>query len=89
MRADPGRLFAYLALGHFQVEVPLQIDPITIGRAEADLAKARALDPANGEVELSYAWLLIYIGRRSEAVEAARKAVELDPLSVEAWNAVG
>ena len=57
--------------------------------AESDLAKARALDPANGDVEVSYAWLSVSVGRLADAVEAARKATELDPLSPRAWSSLG
>ena len=51
--------------------------------AQADFEKARTLDSANRT--LSFAALLGYFGRPPEALAAAKKATELDPLSAAAW----
>ena len=53
--------------------------------AEADFAKARALDPNLPEVYRRYGGLLASLGRLPEAVAAERRAIELDPLSQLAW----
>jgi TolB-like protein/lipoprotein NlpI len=57
--------------------------------AEADLQKALALDSGNIRAHEQYAELLSAFGRLPEAVEAAKKATELDPLSNEAWSDLG
>ena len=57
--------------------------------AQADFTKALQIDPADGSVERRYAELLGCLGRLPEAVEAARKATELDPLSSFAWLQLG
>jgi serine/threonine-protein kinase len=51
--------------------------------AQADFEKARTLDSANST--LPYAMLLGHFGRLPEALAAAKKATELDPLSAMAW----
>jgi TolB-like protein len=57
--------------------------------AQADLAKALALDPANLEVQSRYASLLSYMGLLPQAVAAAKKAIDLDPLSSPDWGQLG
>jgi TolB-like protein/DNA-binding winged helix-turn-helix (wHTH) protein/Flp pilus assembly protein TadD len=57
--------------------------------AQADLAKALAIDPSDSEVQHRYAFLLANLGRLSEAIAAQRKAIELDPLSSHAWENLG
>lgn len=57
--------------------------------AEADLAKALAIDPSDSEVQHRYAFLLANLGRLPEAIAAQRKAIELDPLSSHAWENLG
>jgi serine/threonine protein kinase/TolB-like protein/Tfp pilus assembly protein PilF len=53
--------------------------------AQADFEKARTLDAANSTIQWRYATLLVYFDRRPEALAAAKKATELDPLSAVAW----
>src|SRR5580658_510153 len=53
--------------------------------AQADFEKARTLDAANSTIQWRYATLPVYFDRRPEALAAAKKATELDPLSVAAW----
>jgi len=57
--------------------------------AQADLAKALAIDPSDSEVQHRYAFLLANLGRLPEAIAAQRKAIELDPLSSHAWENLG
>ena len=54
--------------------------------AEADFNKALALNAADSTLQWRYATLLGALGRLPEAVAAARKATELDPLSAAAWT---
>jgi serine/threonine-protein kinase len=56
--------------------------------AEADFEKALALDAGNSEIQSQYAVLLSALGRLPEAVAAAKKATELDPLSAWAWTSL-
>ena len=56
--------------------------------AQADYQKALAIDPTYGAAQLGYAALLGTLGRLPEAIVAARKSVELDPLSTEWWGAL-
>ena len=56
--------------------------------AEEDYQKALAIDPNYGAAQLGYAILLGSLGRLPEAIVAARKSVELDPLSTESWGAL-
>jgi len=57
--------------------------------AQADFAKALILDPASPGVQINYANLLESIGRLPEAIAAAKKAIEPDPLSNFAWERLG
>ena len=57
--------------------------------AQADYQKALAIDPSYGATQLGYAYLLGNLDRLPEAIAAARKAVEIDPLSGEWWALLG
>ena len=57
--------------------------------AQADLARALALDPSRATTLINYAPVLFTLGRRAEGLVALRKAVFSDPLSENAWNALG
>ena len=54
--------------------------------AQADLAKTLALDPDDSMARRDYANLLADLGRLPEAIAAARRATELDPLSAWTWG---
>jgi TolB-like protein len=56
--------------------------------AQADLAKALALDPGSGAVRRRNALLLASLGRLPEAIEHSKKDAELDPLSNPSWEAL-
>ncbi|HEY0746947.1 MAG TPA: TIR domain-containing protein [Steroidobacteraceae bacterium] len=56
--------------------------------AQADLAKALALDPGSGVVQRRNALLLASVGRLPEAIAHSKKDAELDPLSNPAWEAL-
>jgi serine/threonine protein kinase/tetratricopeptide (TPR) repeat protein len=53
--------------------------------AEADFEKGLTLDAANSTLQWRYSTLLDALGRLPEAVAAAKRATELDPLSGPAW----
>ena len=53
--------------------------------AQADLETALALDAGDSKVRRQYAQLLACLGRLPEAIAAAKKSTELDPLSDAGW----
>jgi TolB-like protein/Flp pilus assembly protein TadD len=57
--------------------------------SRADLTRALKLSPSAAEVHRSYARLLATLGRLPEAIEEARKATEIDPLSALSWSTLG
>jgi TolB-like protein/Tfp pilus assembly protein PilF len=57
--------------------------------ADADFAKALALEPGNADAQRRYGLLLQNLGRMTEAIAATRKAIELDPLSAAVWDNLG
>jgi len=54
-----------------------------------DLDKALTLEPNNAAVQGSYGDLLYTLGRLPEAIAAARKSTEADPLSAPTWISLG
>jgi len=57
--------------------------------ARADIEKAIARDAGDGRVQLTYSELLRSLGLIPEAIAAARKATDADPLSEAAWANLG
>jgi len=57
--------------------------------AQADMEKALALDSGDAETQVAYSLVLENFGRLPEAIAAAQKATELDPLSSGAWTMLG
>jgi TolB-like protein/Tfp pilus assembly protein PilF len=57
--------------------------------AQADYAKALALNPGRSATQDGHVRLLIAQGRVPEAIAASRRAIELDPLSSSAWSQQG
>jgi TolB-like protein/Tfp pilus assembly protein PilF len=57
--------------------------------AQADMEKALAIDSGDAETQAAYALVLDNFGRLPEAIAAAQKATELDPLSSRAWTRLG
>jgi TolB-like protein/Tfp pilus assembly protein PilF len=57
--------------------------------AQADMEKALAIDSGDAETQVAYALVLENLGRLPEAIAAAKKATELDPLSSGAWTRLG
>jgi TolB-like protein len=57
--------------------------------ARADIEKAIAHDATDGRVQLTYSELLRSLGLIPEAIAAARKATDADPLSEAAWVNLG
>jgi TolB-like protein/Tfp pilus assembly protein PilF len=57
--------------------------------AQADMEKALAIDSADAETQAAYALVLDNVGRLPQAIAAAQKATDLEPLSSEAWRRLG
>ena len=57
--------------------------------AEQDFQHAIALDPGNRDVQVQYAAELFDLGRYTDALALVRKAIDADPLSMQAWQANG
>lgn len=57
--------------------------------AQADFAKALALNPGDSSVQVAFGRMMIALGRIPEAITASRKATELDPLSSFSWDQLG
>jgi len=53
------------------------------------LEKALALNPGDSVTLVQYSWLLVTLGRLTEAVAAAKEAIRIDPLSDFAWMTLG
>ena len=58
--------------------------------AAADLERALALNPSDADALQANAYsVLVPLGRIPEAIAAARKATELDPLTARSWGVLG
>lgn len=57
--------------------------------AEREFLRAIEINPGLSQPRVRYAWYLSLMGRHDEAVEQARKAVELSPLAVEESRELG
>ncbi|CAA9350685.1 MAG: Adenylate cyclase [uncultured Gemmatimonadetes bacterium] len=57
--------------------------------AEAHFERALEANPGDARARSLRAWLLMRLGKSEEAVRAARRATELDPLSMAAYNNLG
>jgi TolB-like protein/DNA-binding winged helix-turn-helix (wHTH) protein len=51
--------------------------------------KAKALTPGNAGIESNYASAALALGHVEQAVEAARRVTELDPLDADSWGQLG
>jgi len=82
---DPDLTEAYVARG--SIRASIQWDWAGAG---ADFERALKLSPESASAKLQYARnVLRAVGRLQEAVAAARKATELDPLNAGAWSTLG
>jgi TolB-like protein/tetratricopeptide (TPR) repeat protein len=80
----PGLSDAFAARGFLRVT----LDRDWAG-AQADLEKATSLNPGDPELLWRYGRdLLGPVGRLDEGIAAARRAIELDPLSAASWSAL-
>jgi eukaryotic-like serine/threonine-protein kinase len=57
--------------------------------AEKEFRRAIELRPSYGTAHEYYAWFLLTVGRSAEGVEETKRALELDPLSIELNTTVG
>jgi TolB-like protein len=74
LRLDPELAVGYIMLGEIKANKEWDFP-----EAEAAKKKAVELDPQNAAANLDYGYLLAHMGRASEALPYAVKAVELDP----------
>lgn len=74
-----------LGLPHAELGMILLLGVGDLGAAWAEAVRARALTPGNATVEEHYAQIAVDVGRSDEAMRAASRAVELDPLHPEPW----
>jgi TolB-like protein/Tfp pilus assembly protein PilF len=73
---EPRLALAWLPLAIITSNVDLDIR-----KAREQFERARALDPGNADVQGAYASFAIGVGLNDEAIEAASKAVQLDPIA--------
>jgi TolB-like protein/Flp pilus assembly protein TadD len=84
LELDENLAAAWAVLGEIKAE--LQWD---WAGAEEALGRARELEPENPEVLRRQAELASFVGRLDEAVDLARRAVEVDPLNALAYGVLG
>jgi len=74
-----------LGLPHAQLGRVLLAGVSDLSAAWAEAVRAMALSPGEAAVEENYAEIAMDVGRRDEAVQAAARAIDLDPLHPDAW----
>jgi len=80
----PGLAEAYSARGYVRLRVRWDWTG-----AAADLNRAIQLDPRHSATQSTYAFMLGTLGRYPEAVEAAERAIEINPLDPWSWTILG
>jgi TolB-like protein/DNA-binding winged helix-turn-helix (wHTH) protein/Tfp pilus assembly protein PilF len=75
-----------LAGAHAARAVVLDNGFLNPAAAEAEAARAVALEPGNAGVQGSFAQVALDVGRVDEGVAAAQRATSLDPLRPDAWD---
>lgn len=81
---DPNQSMAHAVLGAIG-----NFHDWDFAAAEDHFQRALASNPGDSRARSMRAWLLMRLGRREEALQEARRAVELDPLSMSAYNNLG
>jgi serine/threonine-protein kinase len=81
---DPRSAEGHAALGYLQL-----IYDWDVRAAEESLERAIGLEPSYAPAHHWYGLLLSFTGRHEEALAAARRAQQLDPLSPIRYNAIG
>ncbi len=66
--------------------VVLNIGYLDFAGAAAEQARAEALTPGSAGIEANYATAEAALGHMDQAIEAARRATQLDPLMPDAWG---
>jgi serine/threonine-protein kinase len=74
-----------LAEGHLALAVVYQRS-LDFTRASDEFQRAMTLAPGNARVLRDYGQFAVYMGRTDAGIAAARRAVALDPLSVESYG---
>lgn len=81
---DPGLSIAHAVLG-----TVANFHDWDFAAAEQHYQRALTSNPADARARSQRAWLLMRLGRSEEALTEARRSVELDPLSMPAYNNLG
>jgi len=77
-----------LAVAHAQMaRIKQQVDFDWAG-ADASAQRALALEPGNPEIVRSSAYSAAILGRLDEALQVTHRAVDLDPLNADSWEAL-
>jgi TolB-like protein/DNA-binding winged helix-turn-helix (wHTH) protein len=74
-----------LGLPHVLLGMVMRLGVTDLNAAWAEAIRARALTPGDAAVEENYAQIAMEVGHRDEAIKAAARAVELDPLQADSW----
>jgi TolB-like protein/DNA-binding winged helix-turn-helix (wHTH) protein len=78
-----------LAEAHIQMARIKRFVDFDWASADASIQRAIALEPGNTDALIQAAGLAAQFGRSEEALELARRAVELDPLNPGSWSILG
>jgi serine/threonine protein kinase/tetratricopeptide (TPR) repeat protein len=81
---DPGLAQGYMARGYLRLTTTWDWTG-----GQEDLERALSLDPGVADLHVQYSELLACLGRLGDAISEARTAIDLDPLSAGAWQALG
>ena len=77
-----------LGMAHADLAMVLRNEATNMTAAWIEAGRARALAPGSAIVETQYAQIATIVGRTEEAIAAANRAAELDPLRAESWRAL-
>lgn len=78
-----------LSLAHAVLGMIASFQDWDFAAAEEHYQRSLASNPGNARARSQRAWLLMRLGRREESLQEARRSVELDPLSMAAYNNLG
>jgi TolB-like protein/DNA-binding winged helix-turn-helix (wHTH) protein/Flp pilus assembly protein TadD len=78
-----------LGLAHSARGIVLAWGFLDFQGAAAEQAQALALAPGEADIQTGFAYAASAVGRMDEAVQATRRAAELDPMASQAWFELG
>jgi len=77
-----------LGMAHANLAMVLRNEATDMTAAWIEAGRARALAPGSAIVETQFAQIATVVGRSEEAIAAANRAADLDPLRAESWRAL-